>query len=256
MILFVAKARPEPIQGDVMDKQETTMSQTRAPKKTSVKPRRHSRSRARTPEAQRLVIDNIVTAARELFEHEGYNAVNMRAVAAKAGYTVGAIYSYFKTKRQLMVAIWENDTWKSVDAAKAGLKGRSSPQAKVRRVFHSYANYWVENPIQFRNLFGTRDRLEAPGDEYFHQSEVIETLFGVFEKAVSGALESIGAKLDPVDEYLALFNFVQGALDMRLLMGPKHPWPPLRKAVDIAIDGQIARWEKIAREQSDQKTGP
>lgn len=214
--------------------------------KSSVGARRHARSRARTPEAQKKVVENIVASARELFDEKGFDAVNMRAVAANAGYTAGAIYSYFSTKRQLLIAIWESDTWESYRAAKAGLSGRSKATTKLRRVFQSYATYWVENPSQFRNLFGTRDRLEKPGDTYFHQSEVIQALFGVFESAVRDALEEIGADLDPITEYLGLFNFVQGVLDMRLLMGPKHPWPPLNDLVDMAIDGQLARWKDIA----------
>lgn len=213
---------------------------------SAISPRRHSRSRARTPEAQKEVVDNIVAAARELFEEKGFDAVNMRAVAAKAGYTAGAIYSYFSTKRQLLIAIWENDTWESYHAAKAGLAGRSKPTTKVRRVFYAYADYWVAHPAQFRNLFGTRDRLENAGDTYFHQSEVIQALFGVFETAVRDALDELGAPLNPETEYLGLFNFVQGILDMRLLMGPKHPWPSLEVLVDMAVDGQLARWEKSA----------
>ena len=215
-------------------------------KKGAVRPRKHPTSRARTPEDQQRVIDNIINAARELFEEEGYEAVNMRRVAVKAGYTAGAIYNYFSTKRQLLITIWEKDTWESYYAAKAGLIGGSKPSKKLKRVFRAYAEYWVSHPSQFRNLFGTRDRLDKPDDTYFHQSEVIKALFELFEKAVADALAEIGAELDPITEYLALFNFIQGVLDMRLLMGPKHPWPDLDQLIDIAVDGQLARWREIA----------
>lgn len=196
------------------------------------------------------MVENIVAAARELFIEDGYEAVNMRAVAARAGYTPGAIYSYFSTKRQLLLAVWAEDTWGSYHAAKDATAGRSKPSTKLRRVFRAYAAYWCERPSQFRNLFGSRDRLESPEDTYFHQSEVITALFAVFEGVVRDALEEFGAKLDPETEYLALFNFIQGILDMRLLMGPRHPWPPVEKLVDIAVDGALARWrEAVSRKR-------
>lgn len=48
---------------------------------------------------------HILTAAADLLDEAGPSNLTMRAVAARAGYTAGAVYSYFASKEALLAAM-------------------------------------------------------------------------------------------------------------------------------------------------------
>lgn len=52
----------------------------------------------------------ILSAARRLFDRNGYVNTSMEKVAARAGLAVGTLYNYFSSKDQLLVAISQVDT--------------------------------------------------------------------------------------------------------------------------------------------------
>lgn len=55
--------------------------------------------------------EEILKASRELIRQKGWEAVNIRAVAAACGVSVGAIYYYFDSKAELtsaaIASIWQ-----------------------------------------------------------------------------------------------------------------------------------------------------
>jgi AcrR family transcriptional regulator len=56
------------------------------------------------PRAAELTIDRILTAAAKLFYAEGIRAVNLEAVAARAGVTKRTLYYHFRSKDDLVAA--------------------------------------------------------------------------------------------------------------------------------------------------------
>jgi AcrR family transcriptional regulator len=52
----------------------------------------------------------ILSAARRLFDRDGYVNTSMEQVAARAGLAVGTLYNYFSSKDQLLLAISQVDT--------------------------------------------------------------------------------------------------------------------------------------------------
>ena len=56
--------------------------------------------------------EQILAAARELVAEEGLQGLSIRRVAAKCSVSVGALYNYFPTKAQLVMAVAE-DFWKT-----------------------------------------------------------------------------------------------------------------------------------------------
>src|SRR3954468_13045520 len=63
-----------------------------------------TRTRAQASEATR---SQLVDAASTLFVHDGYAAVSVRDIASACGLTIGAIYSRFRNKADLLVAAIE-----------------------------------------------------------------------------------------------------------------------------------------------------
>ena len=49
--------------------------------------------------------NKLLHAARNLFAAQGYHAVSIQAIAAGAGTATGAFYTYFRSKRQLLIVL-------------------------------------------------------------------------------------------------------------------------------------------------------
>ena len=78
---------------------------------------------------------NIFNAAMELFGDLGYNIVDMKMIANRAGIAVGTLYNYYSNKMQLYLSVLENswdDTLKKIDE---NSKSRISPESKIRKYF-------------------------------------------------------------------------------------------------------------------------
>jgi AcrR family transcriptional regulator len=72
-----------------------------------VKPRRRYNSPRRRAQADATRRD-IVAAAKRLFEHRGYAATTMAAVAAEAGVALKTVYLAFETKAGVLRAVWNS----------------------------------------------------------------------------------------------------------------------------------------------------
>ncbi|MBS6196401.1 MAG: TetR/AcrR family transcriptional regulator [Clostridiales bacterium] len=55
----------------------------------------------------------ILDASRELMKEKGWAAINIRAVAAYCGVSVGSIYNYFNSKSELVSAVVES-VWQEI----------------------------------------------------------------------------------------------------------------------------------------------
>jgi AcrR family transcriptional regulator len=64
-------------------------------------PWRNPPRQARSVAARRQLLD----AGRQLFAEKGFEAASVAEISAKAGTAVGAFYLYFRSKRQLLVAL-------------------------------------------------------------------------------------------------------------------------------------------------------
>src|SRR4051812_3702955 len=62
---------------------------------------RHRRQQAMSETRRALVLD----AARAVFEEHGLEGASIREIARRAGYTAGAIYSYFDSKEAIYGAL-------------------------------------------------------------------------------------------------------------------------------------------------------
>lgn len=76
---------------------------------------------------------NIFNAAMELFGDLGYDTVDMKMIANRAGIAVGTLYNYYPNKMQLYLDVLEfswDDTLKKIDE---NSKSDISPESKIRK---------------------------------------------------------------------------------------------------------------------------
>ena len=67
--------------------------------------------------------EEILRASRELIRREGAAAVNIRAVAAACGVSVGSIYNHFGSKAELVREAVES-VWREIQIGRASCRER------------------------------------------------------------------------------------------------------------------------------------
>ncbi|WP_235559706.1 MULTISPECIES: TetR/AcrR family transcriptional regulator [unclassified Methylophilus] len=106
-------------------------------------------------DAEKLAIRTvIIDAARDLFIHHGVDAVTMRGVANKIGYSATSIYLYFSDKEQLLRAVVDADALKLAQALHSTL-AISDPLERFLQFAQHYVQFALANPNHYRMMFMT-----------------------------------------------------------------------------------------------------
>lgn len=106
-------------------------------------------------EAEKQAIrTRIMDAARELFVTQGVEAVTMREVAKRIGYSATSIYLYFSDKEQLLRAVVDADALKLAHAMRASLD-IADPRERFLAHGRHYVQFALENPNHYRMMFMT-----------------------------------------------------------------------------------------------------
>ncbi len=105
------------------------MTQSEMSARTAPRPR-HER-RAET-------VARVLDAASALFEERGYSAVSVADIAARAGYTTGAVYANFSNKDALFLAVLDRRVGHHVAALLDAYRSGSTPEEGLASVAALY----------------------------------------------------------------------------------------------------------------------
>jgi len=146
----------------------------------------NKKSKREKPSVRELIL----TAARELFATVGYEAVTMRQIAQKIGYTPTTIYLHFKDKEQLIHDLCAQD-FLALAAEFQHLNDIKDPVERLCRLGLDYMAFGLQHPNHYRLLFMTPHPYRPPDkvmqirrgnpaeDAYaFLRSTVIECMAG------------------------------------------------------------------------------
>jgi AcrR family transcriptional regulator len=97
----------------------------------------------------------IIDAARELFIHQGVEAVTMRAIATRIGYSATSLYLYFSDKDQLLRAVVDTDVLKLAQALQSTLS-IADPLQRFLQFAQHYVQFALTNPNHYRMMFMTQ----------------------------------------------------------------------------------------------------
>lgn len=92
--------------------------------------------------------ETILSTCRQLITSKGFEAVNMRAVAAACGVSVGSVYNYFPSKGDLLSAVVES-VWHDIFHMSGEATSFSSFPDCVQWVFDSICHGCEEYPEFF-----------------------------------------------------------------------------------------------------------
>ncbi|WP_404423284.1 TetR/AcrR family transcriptional regulator [Thalassospira australica] len=140
---------------------------------------------AQTEEQRNETRRRILSAAQELFDSSGIDAVSMRALGSRVGLTASALYAYFPAKIDLLRALW----WETLDELQLRMASLSNdepdPIVAIRKISRTYIDFGLENPSRFRVLFMTDQ-----GDfaEELKSAGIFHDAYRVFRDRVSEAI--------------------------------------------------------------------
>jgi|GEM_PF-699005 len=98
------------------------------------------RRHIRDPERNRQAV---LSAARQLFAAQGYDAVSVRAIAAAAGVTAGLVMSYFGTKDALFREVVGGGAGIGADVT---ARADGGPERLAQALAHAYLERWDQLP--------------------------------------------------------------------------------------------------------------
>jgi len=102
--------------------------------------------------AEPEISEQVLEAAARLFARAGYQAASLRDIASEAGCTTGAIYSNFRGKPDLLVALFERHNQRlATEIATAAARGRE-PESQLARGAERWMRFLREEPSWYALL--------------------------------------------------------------------------------------------------------
>ena len=112
------------------------------------------KSATRRKQQQDELRAKILDAARELFVAHGVEAVSMRKVAEKIGYTATTLYNHFEDKDVLLHALCEAD-FGALGESFLKIGKIADPIQRLRKLGEAYIAFALEHPSHYRFMFMT-----------------------------------------------------------------------------------------------------
>ena len=170
-----------------------------------------SKQQLRTQETQARLLD----AAEQVFVRDGYDAAQLDQIAATAGRSKGAVYTHFKSKEDLFLALFEHRTRTYIESFTSTLrqcKTREQSMKTFREFFVGLVNdrTWPILTLEFK-LFALRhpeskvrlrkafEMTRTAGDEGMR-----DRMFGSLTKLQKQDIELSLAALGPIISGLIL----------------------------------------------------
>jgi AcrR family transcriptional regulator len=95
----------------------------------------------------------IVATARELAEHQGWDAVTTRRLAERIEYSQPVLYSHFRGKREIIGAVALDGAAEMAAAVRAAASAADGPRARVTALARAYLDFAERNPAVHDAMF-------------------------------------------------------------------------------------------------------
>jgi AcrR family transcriptional regulator len=199
------------------------------------------KSATRRKQQQDELRAKILDAARELFVAHGVEAVSMRKVAEKIGYTATTLYNHFEDKDALIRALCDTDFGTLHESF--GQIGRTvDPIDRLRKLGQAYIEFALRYPGHYRFMFMTphpHRPEEACGDS--GRGDPDQDAYAFVRATVVEAIADGLCRADYQDPDLlsqVFWSGVHGVAALHLIMGNDTwiQWRPVEEVARTAID--------------------
>lgn len=100
-------------------------------------------------DAQAQTRQRLIAAAADVFAHRGYRGATLGDIARAAGFTVGAVYSNFRGKQDLFLAVLEEHVGGRIDEVAGALAAASTSEQAVELAAADTARHLRDDPNWF-----------------------------------------------------------------------------------------------------------
>jgi AcrR family transcriptional regulator len=121
----------------------------------------------------------IITAARELAEAEGWEAVTTRRLAERVEYSQPVLYSHFNGKNAIVSAVAIDGFSELAAHLRRARQAAPEPGQALRAVCRAYLDFAAERPALYQAMF------VLPTDLKFASAETLPPLRAAFDEFVS-----------------------------------------------------------------------
>jgi AcrR family transcriptional regulator len=129
----------------------------------------------------------IIDAARELFVQKGVEAVTMREIAKRIGYSATSIYLHFADKEAVLRAICDTD-FLALAQSQTNILEVEDPVERMLALGKCYAQFAITHPNHYRLMFMTAhapnyheetsiEKNNAEQDAYFQLKSVVRGVY-------------------------------------------------------------------------------
>ena len=94
--------------------------------------------------------ERIIAAAAKLFGDKDYHDTTTAKIAESAGVAAGTIYIYFRSKEELLVAVFEEFLGRHMDRLREGVEREKTPEDKLMRLLTLGLQLMQDNPDSAR----------------------------------------------------------------------------------------------------------
>lgn len=187
------------------------------------------------------VQDKILSAARDLFVREGFDAVSMRKIAEAIDYTPAALYVHFKDKVELMRELCRRD-FAEMDARVLALQ-IADPVERIHRAGEIFIAFGAQHKNQYRLMFMTphpRD-VQPTAEDLAEMADPDQSGYAFMCKAVAESIAQRRLRDQFGDIHLTvqtLWSCVHGVTALHITHSD-DPWVrmrPLRLLAASALD--------------------
>ncbi len=122
---------------------------------TTVSPAPRSRRRPAAKRKVRALSESgdrragVLAAAQRVFEAKGIEGANMRAIAKEAGYTVGALYFYYKSQEEIYADLLSTSLRHMQAAATSAGACDATPRERAVAGALAFYDYYATRPNEF-----------------------------------------------------------------------------------------------------------
>ncbi|MBO0782938.1 MAG: TetR/AcrR family transcriptional regulator [Ktedonobacteraceae bacterium] len=153
----------------------------------------------RTREKQE-VRQGILTAAREIAQQDGWQAVTIRKVAERIEYSPPTIYEYFDSKEKILFTLYCDGFAQLAEALRGAINAETDYEERILKMGEAYWEFARRNPELYQVMNGMNG-VPLNCDEKPHDLESAFTL-------------AVGALNDWAESKGIVLHDVEGAVDM------------------------------------------
>lgn len=180
---------------------------------------------------------DLIEAARQLVQEEGYDGLTIRKLAKRVGYAPMSVYSYFADKQAILMALAEDRF--ALLARRIKENTSDDPLEALRAVMTEYAAFGLGNPNEYRIVFMTEKTRPLDGMTFAEMDESNPAL-QAFLSRVEACIAADKIKGDPFAIATMLWSIAHGTISLMITF-PFHEFGDrdafLKRMCDFALAG-------------------